>query len=159
MFISKKEYHLLQNKREDLKKQHRKYTEDLGDIMQTSGSFVNMTPEFDDTEMAKIRTEGQIDEIDKLLDQVTVIDNLENLPKNEVSIYSLVCGKNLSTKESVTYYIQHIFATSDKATIITPTSPIGQALLGKKVGDQVTIPLPENEFQFKIEKIAKKLII
>ena len=157
MFISEKEYQLLQKKKAELKKQHQKQTQTLGDIMQTSGSFVNMTPGFDDTEMAKIRTEEQINSIDKLLDQVTVIDNLENLPKNEVSIYSIEKKKKLSTDESVTYYIQHIFESSEKAIIITPTSPIGQALLGKKVCDNVTIPLPENEFQFKIEEIDKKI--
>ena len=37
---------------------------------------------------------------------------------------------------------------------ISDESPIGQALLGKKVGDKVTIETPRGSMDYKLEKIS-----
>lgn len=56
--------------------------------------------------------------------------------------------------QSVVYRIVSAYEADPRKGKISQESPIGQALLGKSVGDTITISLPTGEKSYRVEKIA-----
>lgn len=157
LFISKREYSELQKKRVALKTAWRDTQHELGDVISGSSSFVNKTPGFDETEMQLHRVEEQIHQIDELLSHTRLLTSPEQLALGIVTIYSEITTERTDTGEKITYYLQHQLARDPKRVVVTPASPIGQKLLGHKIGDVVNIKLPERKLTLKITKITKSL--
>jgi len=75
-----------------------------------------------------------------------------SLNKNQVQLGDKVTVKMAGRQK--TYLILGSSEINVKNNIISHNSPIGSALMGKKVGDTVKIQLANNEVEFKIIKIA-----
>lgn len=56
--------------------------------------------------------------------------------------------------DQVEYRIVSAYEADPRKGKISQESPIGQALLGKKVGDTITIALPAGEQTYRLEKIT-----
>jgi len=62
----------------------------------------------------------------------------------------------LFNEKKVTYQILGSKETDPSKGIISQHSPIGQAMIGKKVGDHIQILLPTGTVEYTIQKIAMK---
>lgn len=75
------------------------------------------------------------------LRELSMID-VSRLPRDRVGLGSSVTVLDLTKDEEVTYKL----VTSEEADVakgrISTTSPIGKALLGKQVGDEVKVQIP-----------------
>lgn len=94
--------------------------------------------------------------INQLKDQLSrsYILDTENLPKGIVVFGSKVRVMDLDEKEEETYeLIGPGQEDPDKNRILT-TSPIGQGLIGSKVGDSVEIAVPRGTIRFKVLEIS-----
>ena len=94
--------------------------------------------------------------INMLKDQLSrsYILDTENLPKGIVVFGSKVRVMDLDMEEEETYeLIGPGQENPDKNRILT-TSPIGQGLIGSKIGDKVEIPVPRGTIRFKILEIS-----
>ena len=94
--------------------------------------------------------------INMLKDQLSrsYILDVENLPKGIVVFGSKVRVMDLDAEEEETYdLIGPGQEDPDKNRILT-TSPIGQGLIGNKIGDTVEIPVPRGIIRFKILEIS-----
>ena len=94
--------------------------------------------------------------INMLKDQLSrsYILDVENLPKGIVVFGSKVRVMDLDAEEEETYeLIGPGQEDPDKNRILT-TSPIGQGLIGNKIGDSVEIPVPRGVIRFKILEIS-----
>ena len=94
--------------------------------------------------------------INQLKDQLSrsYILDTENLPKGIVVFGSKVRVMDLDAKEEETYeLIGPGQEDPDKNRILT-TSPIGQGLIGSKVGDSVEIAVPRGTIRFKVLEIT-----
>lgn len=94
--------------------------------------------------------------INQLKDQLSrsYILDTENLPKGIVVFGSKVRVMDLDEKEEETYeLIGPGQEDPDKNRILT-TSPIGQGLIGSKVGDSVDIAVPRGTIRFKVLEIS-----
>lgn len=60
----------------------------------------------------------------------------------------------ISAGREKTYLILGSSETDPKRGVISSHSPIGSALLGKKIGDQIKIKLTDKEIEYKIIKIV-----
>ena len=101
--------------------------------------------------------QGQLQaKINMLKDQLSrsYILDVENLPKGIVVFGSKVRVMDLDAEEEETYeLIGPGQEDPDKNRILT-TSPIGQGLIGNKIGDSVEIPVPRGVIRFKILEIS-----
>ncbi len=95
--------------------------------------------------------EGRIQEIEALLRQAIIIE--DNGHKDVVDMGAKVTIQE-GTYPPETYHIVGPAEASPRQGKISHESPIGQALLGKKVGDEVTVKTPGGEIRFKILEIA-----
>ncbi|MGA3171895.1 MAG: GreA/GreB family elongation factor [Chthoniobacteraceae bacterium] len=66
--------------------------------------------------------------------------DFSNADTNQVSIGTVVTYRNLDSDESQTYTILGAWDGKPEKAILSYQSGIGQALLGKKVGDQIDLP-------------------
>ncbi len=93
--------------------------------------------------------EDRIFEIQETLKKAEVVEDHHN--NHEVSLGSHI---TVSTNgEEKDYHIVGEYEADPATNKLSTTSPIGKALLGKKVGDTVEIEVPAGTTQYKILKI------
>ena len=90
--------------------------------------------------------------LQRVLQFSRVIDT-KALPKDQISLLSKVEFTNLSTNVKMTYTIVSPHEMNLQEGKISCKSPIGMALMGKKVGDVVDVNAPPAIFQLRIESV------
>ena len=102
---------------------------------------------------AQAKTISRIRFLQRILEHSRVIDtNL--LPKDKVVLLSKVEFTNLATDTRMTYTIVSPHEMKLEEGKISFKSPLGQALMGKKVGDIAEVHAPAGVMKLRIEKIS-----
>ncbi len=95
--------------------------------------------------------EGRIQNLEYLLKNAIIVED-EDSPKDRVDV-----GARVTVQESgetpETYYLVGIVEADPRNGRISHESPIGKALLGHRVGDEVIVETPGGNIQLKILKI------
>jgi transcription elongation factor GreA len=79
--------------------------------------------------------------------------NLDRLPKDKVGLGSIVHLKE-GNGDAIVYRLVMPEEADAAAGLISPSSPIGRALLNREPGDEVTVRTPGGERQFEIVKLV-----
>ena len=93
--------------------------------------------------------DGRIDELEELLKQVELISVTHS---SNVKLGSTVKVNTGSTKE--TFVVVGEWEANPKESKISHESPLGKALLGKKVGEKVEVEAPAGKIVYTIEAIS-----
>ena len=143
---SKIEY--LQNDRRREVAARIKEAREFGDISENA--------EYDDAKNEQAMLERQIAELEDKLRGAQVID--EKAVTNEVvSVGVTVHVKDQKTDKSVKYKIVGSAEANPSENKLSNESPVGKALLGKKRGELVSVPVPRGPARkLKITKIEAK---
>lgn len=96
--------------------------------------------------------ELRISKLENILSRARVIDT-SNLPVDQVHILSRVAVKNLTNSNTYEYLLVSPEEADFQAGKISITSPVGQGLMGKKVGDKVKVKAPAGMLEFEIISI------
>ncbi|MGE5680891.1 MAG: transcription elongation factor GreA [Bacillota bacterium] len=96
--------------------------------------------------------ELRISKLENILSRARVIDTT-NLPVDQVHILSRVTVKNLTNSNTYEYLLVSPEEADFQAGKISITSPVGQGLMGKKVGDSVKVKAPAGMLEFEIISI------
>ena len=99
------------------------------------------------------KTISRIKFLQKILENSRVIDP-GALPKDRVSLLSRVEFTNLSTNTRMRFQIVSPHEMDLEAGKISLKSPIGAALMGKKVGDIAEAQVPSGTLHLRIESIV-----
>ena len=99
------------------------------------------------------KTISRIRFLQKILEHSRVIDT-DNLPKDRVSLLSRVEFTNLSTNTRMKFEIVSPHEMDLEAGKISLKSPIGAALMGKKVGEIAEASVPSGTLRLRIESIT-----
>ncbi len=99
------------------------------------------------------KTISRIRFLQKILEHSRVIDT-DALPKDEVSLLSYVEFTNLSTNSRMKFQIVSPHEMDLEAGKISLKSPIGAALMGKKVGDIAEAQVPSGILRLRVESIT-----
>lgn len=102
---------------------------------------------------AQGKTISRIRFLQRVLDYSRIIDT-KALPKDQISLLSKVEFTNLATNVKMTYTIVSPHEMDLQNGKISCKSPIGMALMGKKVGDIVDVQAPSGVFQLRIESMS-----
>jgi transcription elongation factor GreA len=106
--------------------------------------------------MAKQRQEylkARVRQLGKRLADLSLI-NLNNIPKDKVGLGSTVTIFDGTKNEEMEYKIVMSEESDVAAGKISTTSPIGRALLNKKVGDTATVVTPNGSREMEILKLS-----
>jgi transcription elongation factor GreA len=97
--------------------------------------------------------ETKIREIEQKLANSEIIDSI-NLPNGKVGFGSVVTLENLNNGGKVTYQIVGPDESDISSGKISIASPLGKALIGKEVEDEVKVQTPGGAKNYTILKIA-----
>ena len=109
--------------------------------------------EYDAAKDAQGLLEAKINEMEKAMASARVIDKSE-LDTSRVTVLSAVKVKNLKFNKEMTYRLVSEAEADLKEKKISVNSPIGQGLLGKKVGEKAQIETPGGLMEFEILDIS-----
>ena len=106
--------------------------------------------------MAKQRQEfvkARVRQLGKRLADLSMV-NMNNIPKDKVGLGSTVKVYDNTKNEEIEYNIVTSEESDVAAGKISTTSPIGRALLNKKVGDTAVVVTPTGKRELEILKLT-----
>ena len=122
-----------------------KEAREFGDISENS--------EYDDAKNEQAMLEKQIADLEEKLRSATVIDE-KAVSTDAVSVGTTVHVKDQKTDKSVKYLIVGSSEANPTENKLSNESPVGKALIGRKRGDVVSVPVPRGPARkLKITKI------
>lgn len=110
--------------------------------------------EYDEAKNDQAFTEGRIIQLENMLKNAVVVDESE-IPKDKVSVGSIVKVMDYEFDEEVEYTIVGSAEADPMNFKISNESPVGSALLGKKVGDVVEVAVPNGVSKFEVLEIRR----
>ncbi len=117
---------------------------EFGDLSENS--------EYDSAKELQAQIEAEIAEMEDILLSCKVISKKE-IKTDEVSVGSTVKLYDEEFDEEIEYKILGTTESNPAKGIISNHSPVGNALIGKKVGDKISIKLPTGAVNYKILEI------
>ena len=110
--------------------------------------------EYTEARNEQSRIEGKIQSLESTLRMATIVDDdAVNLEKVSIGTKVRLMDKEFGEEE--TYQIFGSMEADVANNVISNESPVGQALLGHSVGDEVLVEVPGGEVRFTILEISK----
>jgi transcription elongation factor GreA len=109
--------------------------------------------EYDAAKEAQGMLELRISKLEDLIANARIIDE-SKIDTTQVQILNKVKLKNLKTNAVVEYTLVAESEANLKENKLSISTPIGKALIGKKVGDVVDVQVPSGLMQFEILGIS-----
>jgi len=118
------------------------------------GEFSEDNSELDEVKFEQAIVENRIAELKQLFSQAMILDP-ETIPKDMVSIGSYATIKDAERNIEFEIRMVSSFEANPDEDLISNESPLGIALIGRKVGDEVVFEAPAGKLKYKITKIRK----
>ena len=109
--------------------------------------------EYDAAKDAQGLLELKISKLEEILSHARVLDE-STVDLSKVSIFTTVKIRNTANKTEIKYTLVAEEEADLKANKISVKSPIGQGLLGKKVGETTEIKVPAGVLKFEVLEIG-----
>ncbi len=154
MVVTDEGYKKLVDELEYLKTTKRK---EVVEAIKVALSFGDLSEnsEYDEAKNEQAKTEARISELEETLSNVKVISN-DEITTDEVNVGSKVKIYDKDFDEEVEYTIVGSTEANPLKNMISDQSPIGNALLGAKVGDEVSVETPNGVVEIKVLEISKQ---
>lgn len=110
--------------------------------------------EYDEAKNEQAKIEARIVEIEAMLKNVEIISDIKGKAKT-VMVGVKVKVYDEEYDEECEYRVVGSTEADPRENKISDESPVGRALLGKKVGDEVIVEAPAGEIKLKILGISK----
>ncbi len=110
--------------------------------------------EYDEAKSEQGFVEGEISELEAKIKKVKVIDD-NDIHTEDVGVGSIVKVKDLEFGDTEEYKIVGSAESDITQNKLSNESPVGRGLIGAKVGQVVTIPIPDGEVQYEILDIRR----
>jgi transcription elongation factor GreA len=129
---------------------------EVAERIRDSKQFGDLTEnaEYEDAKTEQALVEGQISELRRVLQIAQILDPT-SVPTDYVGIGSIVKMTSLDTDDEWEFTLVGSVEADPDNDLISDESPIGEALVGKKVGDTVSIQVPNGVVQYRIDSIRK----
>ncbi|WP_019134470.1 transcription elongation factor GreA [Kallipyga massiliensis] len=150
--ITRQGYEELKNKLNYLKTVERpKVTEKIkvargfGDLSENA--------EYDAAKEEQAKLEGEIQEIESILERSEIFDKDPATNTGEITLGSEVVVLDMEFDEELTMTIKGVTEANPRSNIISLESPLGKALLGHREGETVLVEAPVGKIEYKILKV------
>jgi transcription elongation factor GreA len=110
--------------------------------------------EYDAAKEAQGLLELKINDLEKIMASARILDQ-STVDTSKVTVFTKVTIKNIKTKKDMTYQLVSETEADLKAKKISVGSPMGQALLGKKIGEIAEVKTPNGGvIPFEVKNIT-----
>lgn len=151
-YLTREGYDKLKAELEEMKTNGRKEVagaiaeaRDKGDLSENA--------EYDAAKDAQGMLELRINELEKVLANSRILDESQ-LDISKVTVLSNVTIKNLKTGKQLKYKLVSESEADLKAKKISVSSPMGQGLLGKAIGEVALVETPSGNLEFEVVDIS-----
>ncbi len=108
--------------------------------------------EYDAAKNAQGMLELKINDLEKVMSNARVLDE-STLDDSKVVVFSNVTIKNKKTAKEITYKLVSESEADLKNHRVSVSSPMGQALLGKVLGETAVVKSPNGDMEFEVMNI------
>ncbi|MCL4248710.1 MAG: transcription elongation factor GreA [Anaerolineae bacterium] len=115
------------------------------------GGDLSENAEYEDAKNEQAFVEGDILRLETILSSAQIIENSGK--RDHVSVGARVTVQEKGTSDKEVYHLVGSAEANPADGRISVESPMGKALLGAKVGDQVNVQAPAGDIVFVIKKI------
>ncbi len=138
----------------ELRKSYAETKVKLGEAATHGGATLSKIPEYDSLASDLKVLEAMMNGIQKEISGAELVTP-ELMPNDIVSIVSRVTVFDALSKAREEYYFAESGVSLSGVKSATQLSPVGKALLGKKVGDTVEFKIPSGKRKLVVESIRK----
>ena len=150
--LSREGYDRLLGQLEQLKSERISVVEDIRRAMEDK-DFRENAP----LEAAKERQgiiESKVRELEASLATTVVIEKGRRVAQQKVVVGARLTLKDLNSGKKISYTLVDVREADAASGKISTVSPVGQALMNRKVGEEVVINVPKGTLHYSIEKIG-----
>ena len=109
--------------------------------------------EYDQAKEDQGKNESRIVELEQMIKTAVIIDTSASSKEGKVSLGCTVVLKDMETDEQETYTLVGTTEADPFDNKISNESPVGKAVIGKKIGDVVVAVTPAGELSYKILEV------
>ena len=109
--------------------------------------------EYDQAKEDQGKNESRIVELEQMIKTAVIIDTSASSKEGKVSLGCTVVLKDMETDEEETYTLVGTTEADPFDNKISNESPVGKAVIGKKIGDVVVAVTPAGELSYKILEV------
>jgi transcription elongation factor GreA len=102
---------------------------------------------------AQGKMEARIRQLEAMLADVVIVDH-GRTANGEVSTGTIVSLRYAGDEDVERYLIGSIEERREGVAVVSPNSPLGQALVGKKAGDRVTYEAPSGPLEVEVVEVG-----
>jgi len=117
----------------------------LGDLSENA--------EYHSAKQRQVFVNARLGQLKKRMGELAMV-NLANIPHDRTGFGSRITVFDMSKEEEIVYSLVTSEESDVSKGLISTTSPIGRALLGKQVGDTVTVVTPNGKREMEVLKLA-----
>jgi len=148
--MTQEEYDRLSKELDHLKTTERTMIADKIRVARGHGDL-SENSEYDEAKNDQARMEARIARLEEQLKNVHIVQTTTD----SVSLGTKVVLLDLEFNEQNEYRIASTVADGEDGAVVTADSPVGRAIMGRKVGAVVDIEAPGDSYRMKIVSISK----
>lgn len=154
-FLTKAGLEKIEAELEHLKVVKRK---EMAERIKEARSFgdISENAEYDEAKNAQAELELEIEKLENLIRFSKIVED-KDIPEDIIFIGHRVNLKNLESGEEEDYLMVGSREADPFEAKISHESPLGKALMGKKIGEKVTVHLPSGLIHYEIKGISKQI--
>ena len=130
---------------------------DITEKIKVALSFGDLSEnsEYDEAKIEQAFVEGRILQLENMLKNASVVDETD-ISTDVVTVGCKVNDYDYEYEEEDIYTIVGAAEAEPMKNKFSNESPVGKGLIGKKVGDEVEVPVPDGVSKFKILEIKRE---
>lgn len=147
IFVTKEGYKRLQEELEYLVRNKRR---EVAERLKEAKEFGDLTEnsEYEDAKNEQAFVEGRIAQINEILSRAEIIAG--NNTSDTVGVGSLVTLRDVVSGEVFEYRLVSSIESDPLNNLISYESPLGTAILNRKLGERVRVEIPHGELEYEI---------
>ncbi|MBR0518648.1 transcription elongation factor GreA [bacterium] len=154
IILTREAFENCQKKLDYFKTHHRKAVAERIKLAKEFGDL-SENAEYEDAKNEQAFIEGEILNLENTIRYAKVIDEKEVI-RDIVNLGLTACIRNINTNETFEFTLVGSLESDPSNGYISNESPIGKAILGRALGEEVEIDVPNGRVVYKIEKIYQK---
>lgn len=145
-------YKALKKELEELKTVKR---EEISEKIRVARGYGDLSEnsEYDEAKNDQALVEARIALVEEQLKNAVILDT-KSISTEMVSIGTKVVLLDMEFGDEMEYRIVTAVESKNAMDAITAESPVGEAIMGKRVGDQVVVKAPIGDITYQIKKIS-----
>ncbi len=145
--LTKEGYDMLVAELDDLIKNKRKEVAERLKEAKDFGGELTENSEYEHAKNDQAVIEGRIEQINEIVSNHVIIEKEE---KGRIGLGSTVIVKDMAEKKEKKFKIVSSIESDPEKNKISDESPVGKALLHKRIGETVLIKTPQSSKNFKV---------